>query len=121
MKKNFVIILLITSTLFACKTTKNATTTEKHSSKAVEKPVEAAKVVTEEKVVNPAIAQGKSVFNAQCGACHKLMAPELFTKEKWTAIVPIMVQKTNKKAGKEVVSVNDEKAILAYVLSACKK
>ena len=121
MKKTLIICLLSMSILAACKTTKQATTAKKPVEKAVEKPAEAAKVVTEERVANPAIAKGKTVFTAQCGACHRLKKTELFTAEKWAAIVPVMVRKTNKKAAKEVISAEDEKAILAYVLSACKK
>jgi len=113
MKKTLAICLLSMSILAACKTTKQVTTAKK--------PVEEAKVVTEERVANPAIAKGKTIFTEQCGACHRLKMPESFTAEKWTAIVPIMVQKTNKKAAKEVINAEDEKAILAYVLSACKK
>lgn len=60
---------------------------------------------------------GKELFEQNCGSCHRLRKPSSRTEEKWTKVVPKMVEKVNKKKKAEVLSAKDEDLILKYVLT----
>lgn len=118
MKKSIYLLSLICLVSFSCKTTKNATAQKTPSQKPKEAVV---KETPAPKVANPAIAEGKSLYEQHCGTCHKLKNPQDFTQEELNKVVPNMVGKTNKKAGSEVISAEKQKALMTYLLASCKK
>ncbi len=63
--------------------------------------------------------EGRSLYIQHCATCHGLKRPQDFTEEKWNVLVPAMVKKTNKKAGKEVVDAASSDKILKYVVTMC--
>lgn len=61
--------------------------------------------------------EGKELFQQNCSQCHGLKSPTSKTEEKWNKIVPIMVKKVNKKAGKEELDAAEEQLILKYLVT----
>jgi hypothetical protein len=57
------------------------------------------------------LERGRSVYLAQCGRCHELIAPASLKTSDWKLVVPGMCW----NAG---LSAADEKAVLNYVLAA---
>lgn len=46
-----------------------------------------------EKVLSPELAEGKVLYENNCGKCHGLYNPSDFTKEQWVPIVNRMQRK----------------------------
>jgi hypothetical protein len=67
--------------------------------------------------------EGKTLYETNCGNCHGLKKPSAHTEQQWSGIVPDMVRKVNKKAGKELLNRSNEESILRYVvtMSTAKK
>lgn len=61
--------------------------------------------------------EGKMLFEQNCGKCHGLKDPTKRSEEKWNKVVPRMVQKVNKKAGKEELDAREQLLILQYVVT----
>lgn len=61
--------------------------------------------------------EGKALFEQNCSKCHGLKSPTSRNEEKWNKIVPIMVKKVNKKAGKEEIDAAEEQLILKYLVT----
>ncbi len=59
-------------------------------------------------------AHGQAIFQASCGKCHKLYAPETRTVKAWNRILPEMYQKSKFDATKAAL-------VDAYVLTNAKK
>lgn len=71
---------------------------------------------TETKTVASAelLAAGKTTYEAKCGRCHALHAPDEYTAEKWVPYVDAMAPKAR--------LTDSEKAnVLAYVQANAKK
>ena len=64
--------------------------------------------------------KGKELYESNCQTCHKLAKPDSETESEWNHIVPEMVQKTNRKAGKDVLDAEGEKLILRYLITMSK-
>ena len=64
------------------------------------------------------LKNGKTLYEANCGLCHKLHAPADFDVNAWHNVVPPMVQKVNENQMK--LNENDERLILMYVTSVRK-
>jgi mono/diheme cytochrome c family protein len=47
------------------------------------------------------ISEGKSLFEAHCGTCHKLPIVSRYSKEKWQKILPVMCKKAKLDASQE--------------------
>ncbi len=60
---------------------------------------------------------GKAIYEQHCQSCHKLKSPKSEDEKEWNRIVPVMVKKTNKKAGKEVVDVKSQEILLKYLIT----
>lgn len=59
----------------------------------------------EEVKLTPELAEGKLLFENNCGKCHKLFSPEDFSKEEWQPIVMRMQKKAR---------ITDEQRDLVY-------
>ncbi len=55
--------------------------------------------------LTPELAEGKTLFENNCGKCHKLFSPDDFTKEEWKPIVSRMQKKAK---------ITDEQRDLVY-------
>jgi cytochrome c5 len=64
--------------------------------------------------------RGKDLYEANCQTCHKLAKPNSESENAWNHIVPEMVEKTNRKAGKQVLDANGEQLILRYLITMSK-
>lgn len=60
---------------------------------------------------------GKALFETTCSRCHRLKNPTSRNEEKWDKIVPKMIAKLNKKAGKEVIDAGQQESILKYLVT----
>lgn len=63
------------------------------------------------------LIKGKTIFELHCVKCHALKDPESQTQEEWYPIVPKMVRRANKKAGKEIIDSTSANLILKYVVT----
>ncbi len=61
--------------------------------------------------------EGKMLFEQNCGKCHGLKDPTKRDEEKWNSVVPRMVKKVNKKAGKEEIDGREQQMILQYLIT----
>ncbi len=61
---------------------------------------------------------GKRTYVGECQTCHKLYKPAALSESEWNEIVPEMVVKANKKAGKVVVDPQQQEAIVRYLVAA---
>ena len=61
--------------------------------------------------------QGKALFETKCTVCHGLKDPTSKTPEKWKNLVDEMTKKANKKAGKVVITAQEQDLIGKYVLT----
>lgn len=66
------------------------------------------------------LQEGRSLYQTHCGTCHGLKKPSAFAEADWQKIVPAMVKKANKKAGKESISAAQQALILQYVSAMTK-
>jgi mono/diheme cytochrome c family protein len=67
---------------------------------------------------------GKEVMEVHCGNCHKIYKPRKFSTEHWNGIVPKMVGKANKRAGKTEqagIDASGEENLLRYILTMTNK
>ena len=70
--------------LFSCGTKQVATTTTTSSEPIAEVPSD--KLTLE-------LAEGKNLYDNNCGNCHKLYEPKKFTQEEWKPILTRMQKK----------------------------
>jgi cytochrome c5 len=61
--------------------------------------------------------QGKSLFEQTCSQCHKLKDPTSRNEDKWKEIVPQMINKLDKKEGKQVIDDKQQELILQYLVT----
>lgn len=61
--------------------------------------------------------EGKAIYEQQCAACHALQKPASRNEEAWKKIVPVMVTKVNKRAGKEEISPEKQEILLRYLVT----
>lgn len=80
--KNKIILGLFAAALFYSCTTQKTVVEDKK-----------AEVIAEVKAVSPTVAEGKSLYEANCAKCHKLYDSKDFTAEEWTPIVMRMQKK----------------------------
>lgn len=66
------------------------------------------------------LMKGKELYESNCQTCHKLAAPKSESESSWNHIVPEMVEKTNRKAGKDVLDAEGENLILRYLITMSK-
>jgi len=62
---------------------------------------------------------GKMLYENNCGTCHALKNAASNSEEKWRDIVPKMVVKVNKKAGREELDSKKQELILHYLVTMC--
>lgn len=60
---------------------------------------------------------GKSLYENNCGSCHKLKSPSSRSEKKWTRILENMVIKVNKKAGKQVLGESEKDILFKYLIT----
>jgi len=65
-----------------------------------------------------ALLEGKKLYEANCGTCHKLYKPTSQSEEGWKHEVPEMSIKVNRKAGTEVLDAKKQEMILKYLITA---
>lgn len=65
------------------------------------------------------LTTGKTLYEGNCGTCHKLKTVGDFTEQQWKEINPKMVQKANKFKGANL-DAEAELAILKYVVTMAK-
>ena len=106
--KKVVLPVLVVAVLAACSARKT------ESAAPAKAPVETV-------ALDPALLTGKTLYETHCGGCHPLKKAEGRTKEAWTSVVPRMVVKVNKKAGKEVLGEAEKTQILNYLHAVAKK
>lgn len=63
---------------------------------------------------------GKSLYEYNCGMCHRLKKPESQTREAWARIVPGMSKKANKKKPGSIDAEKQE-LILKYLITMSGK
>lgn len=63
------------------------------------------------------LTEGKSIYENRCSVCHGVKRLTAEKEAKWRKIVPIMVNKANKRAGKQVISSRDQEILLQYILA----
>lgn len=63
------------------------------------------------------LIEGKTSYETHCQTCHGLKTPASQTEDGWKKIVPNMVGKVNRKAGKEAISAEMQESILRYVVT----
>lgn len=61
--------------------------------------------------------QGKAIFMNNCDECHKLKKPSSQSEAEWLEVVPEMVLKANKKAGKTIIDARAQEQLLKYLLT----
>lgn len=61
--------------------------------------------------------EGKSIYEQQCDGCHGLNRPQSRNEKAWNKIVPEMVEKVNKKAGKEEIDQKEQETLLKYLVT----
>ena len=61
--------------------------------------------------------QGKTLYEQNCAECHRLKYPRSKTEAEWTKIVPNMVRRANRDAGREKIKPHDQELILHYVIT----
>jgi cytochrome c5 len=66
------------------------------------------------------LMKGKDLYESNCQTCHKLAKPNSESESAWNHIVPEMVQKTNRRAGKDVLDAEGENLILRYLITMSK-
>ncbi len=76
--------------------------------KPIEKPAEKPSFPTTE------IAEGSTLYQENCGKCHKLKTVTNYSAEEWQKIVPRMAKKAK-------IDASAESKVLAYVLWGVEK
>lgn len=64
--------------------------------------------------------KGKSLYEENCGICHKLYDPSSAVEESWNRVVPEMVKKLRRKMGENAISDQDQELIRRYVVTMSK-
>jgi cytochrome c5 len=70
---------------------------------------------------NEQFLAGKSLYESNCGSCHRLEPVNAKDEAGWNKIVPPMVAKVNKKAGSEILDKDKQEAILRYLVTMATK
>lgn len=61
--------------------------------------------------------QGKAIFIQNCDECHKFKKPASQSEAEWLEVVPEMVAKANKKAGRTIIDTKSQEQLLKYLLT----
>jgi cytochrome c5 len=61
------------------------------------------------------LTEGKSVYDMNCGACHKAPKPKSQTEAAWRQIVPEMCVKSKRKTG-NAITAEQEENLLRYLI-----
>lgn len=65
------------------------------------------------------LTEGQNHYKQYCGSCHPHKSPTAKNEEQWKVIVPKMVIKANKKAGKQAINAEMEQSITTYLVTMC--
>lgn len=106
----FVSVLLIT--IWSC--TKKAAPAKSETGASVNSATTTTTTATKPVVSPELIAIGKATYEAKCGRCHALHAPDEFTAEKWVPYVDAMALKAK-------LTDTEKTNVLAYVQANAKK
>jgi cytochrome c5 len=60
------------------------------------------------------IAAGKILYEGKCNRCHDLRAPDVYSPERWTSILKLMIPRAR-------ISDDQGKQVTAYVMANAKK
>lgn len=60
--------------------------------------------------------QGEKLYTANCQSCHGLKDPLAFSEDQWSALVPDMSAKSNKKKGTSITK-EEEELMFKYLVS----
>ena len=63
------------------------------------------------------LMDGKNTYQQNCSACHAFKKLNSKTEEQWNKIVPVMVNKANRKAGKELIDGKQKETLLKYIIT----
>ena len=63
------------------------------------------------------LIEGRTHYETNCATCHLLKAVTSQSEEGWRKVVPKMVEKANKKAGKVIIDAAMEEKILTYLVT----
>src|SRR5688572_26276175 len=61
--------------------------------------------------------EGKATYEQKCQTCHGLKSPSSKDEAGWNKIVPPMVAKVNKKAGREEINEARKDQLLRYLVT----
>ncbi len=65
------------------------------------------------------LKEGKTNYEIHCQSCHELKPVTSEKEYGWRTIVPDMVKKTNRKAGRMAIDSATQESILRYVVTMC--
>jgi hypothetical protein len=60
---------------------------------------------------------GKDLYQHTCNRCHFLHNPHSRTEAKWEEIVPTMINRLNRREGKEAIDSHQQDLILRYLVT----
>ena len=63
------------------------------------------------------LSEGKSLFENKCSTCHGLKKPTKLDEAQWAHEVPDMARKAERKAGKVVITKDEQELILKYLVT----
>lgn len=89
MKSKILTITVLGLLLFSCGTKKTPAVI---TAEPVQPTVTESVTVTE---LKPELAEGKNLYDNNCGGCHKLYEPKKFTNEEWKPILIRMQKKAH--------------------------
>ena len=61
--------------------------------------------------------KGKTMYEQNCKSCHGLKNPTSRDENQWSAVVPKMVEKVNKKAGTTKIDNLSQQTLIKYLVA----
>lgn len=118
----FTLVSILAILSFACNTTKTSTGTTGTTSSQELTQEDADKISAKRGPTTLGeLQEGGKLYATDCSGCHALKKPKSQYEAGWIEIVPIMVKKTNAKAGREQINARNQELILKYLIAMCNK
>jgi hypothetical protein len=109
MNKMLVIVIVMTTIIFACHKKNSPTITSRNATP----PQKTSTVYPPVSTIIPDTIMGKGLYTMHCNKCHGLPELSLYAEKRWDRILAIMLPKTNMN--------NDEAThVRAFVLANAK-